>query len=189
MSGRARSCLATAIIVGLTAAPASAAPAAGAASAQPASAPASQPASARAPARNDPATPAPRVSPRASQPWWASAQAKMGLVLGVVGVGGLVLGAAYGLVARSRNNDALAHCRPDAPKLCDAVGVRLGAEAESAARVSTASFVVGGAVLVTGVVLLLTQPRGERGGAVAPRRALVPVVGRGGGAVMLQGGF
>jgi hypothetical protein len=204
MSARARH-LVVAVVLGamLPAAPArAAAPAAAASqlasapslqpaaapSSQPASAPSSQPATARASAPDSPRPALPLAAPSAPGGWWRGAQAKMGLILGVTGVGGLVLGTVYGLVARTRNNDALAHCRPDVPTLCDAVGVRLGDEAQSAARVSTASFVVGGALVATGVVLLFTQPRGERV-AAAPRRALVPVVGPGVGAVMLQGGF
>ena len=80
---------------------------------------------------------------------------------GVV-VGGVALGAgiAFGLIAKSKSDEANAdHCSSE---YCDPRGITLTRDAKSAALVSTVLFFAGGAVLATGIVLVVTTPSGQR---------------------------
>jgi len=82
----------------------------------------------------------------------------LGLALGGVGVVGLGLGAVFGLVAKSKNDDALEpqNCPDD--KHCYASGVALTNDAQSAATISTVAFIAGGVVLGAGAVVFFTAP-------------------------------
>jgi len=85
---------------------------------------------------------------------------------GVV-VGGLAIGTgvAFGLTAKSKNDEAdTQHC---SSAYCDPRGVSLIGDAQSAALVSTTLFVVGAAALAAGVVIVITAPTGKRI-AIAP---------------------
>jgi hypothetical protein len=86
-----------------------------------------------------------------------SAQRTTGLLLGGVGVVGLGLGTFFGLQASSKWSDAKSKCS-DYPYGCSLEATDLRANASSTANVSTIAFVVGGALLTTGVVLYLTAP-------------------------------
>jgi hypothetical protein len=102
-------------------------------------------------------------------------RAVLGLVVGGAGVAALGVGAAFGLVAISKNNDAASHC-PASPRCNDPQGVTLTNDAKSAAAGSTVAFAAGGALLAGGVVLFLTAPapsdRASGSRASAPRIAL-----------------
>jgi hypothetical protein len=105
--------------------------------------------------------------------------------VGVVGVG---VGTAFGLMARSANEDSKAECRTDNPNLCTSAGVELRDDALAKGNVATVAFIVGGAALAgAGVWLLLDSGGSEK----APTTALVAGVGTtpGGAAVYLAGGF
>lgn len=79
----------------------------------------------------------------------------LGFTVGGLGIVGLAVGSIYGLQARSRNDDSAAHCRTTT--LCDAEGLSLRNDAHRFATVSTIAFVVGGAGLIGGTVLVLTS--------------------------------
>ncbi|HEY8038326.1 MAG TPA: tetratricopeptide repeat protein [Polyangiaceae bacterium] len=87
-----------------------------------------------------------------------STQRAIGLVVAGVGVVGLGIGSAFGLVAMGKENDALNNHCPNQPQ-CDATGVQLGQDAKSAATASTVAFAVGGVALAGGLVLYFTAPK------------------------------
>jgi hypothetical protein len=77
----------------------------------------------------------------------------LALVAEGIGVVGLGMGSAFGLVALSRKSDAEKVC----PNLCvDASGVNKWNDAKSAADVSTVAFLAGGLALAGGAVLWFT---------------------------------
>jgi serine/threonine-protein kinase len=84
------------------------------------------------------------------------------------GAVGLAVGSAFGLEALSKNNEALKpeNCRTTT--YCTQMGLSLTNDARDAATVSTVAFAVGGAAVVTGVVLWLTSPRTPSRARVAP---------------------
>lgn len=92
-----------------------------------------------------------------------SAQTTAGIVVGALGLVGVGVGIAFAAVAHSTYDDSLAHCPTDETQ-CTAEGVELREDAQSAQTVYVASFAVGGAAVITGLVLLLTAPSGEPGG-------------------------
>jgi hypothetical protein len=88
----------------------------------------------------------------------------------VVGAGvvGVAAGSIFGLVAMSKNNEALKpeNCRT--AQLCSSTGLALTSDAKDAATISTVAFAFGGAALVGGVILWLTSPRTATPASVAP---------------------
>lgn len=88
-----------------------------------------------------------------------------GLALAVGGAGGLAVGGVFGVVARSHNADAKALCGGDVDR-CDPARTNEAQakvdEARSAANVSTAAFIAGGAMVAAGVILYVTAPKAER---------------------------
>jgi hypothetical protein len=90
-----------------------------------------------------------------------SGQRTAGLVVGGAGVVGLAIGAGFGGLAITKNSDSKTHCRADEPNLCDADGVALRDEVETAANVSNVGFILGGAGLLAGVILFVTAPSGD----------------------------
>jgi hypothetical protein len=91
----------------------------------------------------------------------------LGWVAGGVGLGGLVLGTAFGIVAISDKSSA--NC---VASVCDAGPL---SRARTAATVSTVGFVAGGALAVTGLGILIFAPRRRTSEAVVVRAA--PVAG------------
>lgn len=93
-----------------------------------------------------------------------------GLTLGALGVGGVVLGTVFGLQAKSKNDESKNYCRSEgADLLCQDQGLTLVDEAKSAATISTVSFIAGGALAVTGLVLFLTAPSNKNNSALGVR--------------------
>lgn len=88
-----------------------------------------------------------------------------------IGVGGAAVGvgAFFGLRTLSEKSTVDEHC---VGSRCDETGLRANDDAKQAATLSTVAFVVGGAAVITGVVLLLTArptaapPRAARGSAL-----------------------
>ena len=107
-----------------------------------------------------------------------------GIAVAGVGVVGLIVGTTAGLVAKSKNDDALTHC--DAG-FCDAEGLSLTSSAQSAAAISTIGFVLGGAALAGGAVLYLTAPRSTARAATAPGSVAVRTAATPGGGRMEVG--
>jgi hypothetical protein len=90
----------------------------------------------------------------------------MGLALGGAGAAGIVLGAIFGLVAKSTYDHAWTECQSDA-RNCTPQGVHDGQTAHDQATVSTVAFVAGALLLGGGAALYLTAPKGPQV-AVAP---------------------
>jgi serine/threonine-protein kinase len=106
----------------------------------------------------------------------------IGLVVGGAGVVGLGVSAVFGLVSKSKHDDAGKHCDSDTNH-CDATGVSLRDDARQAGTISTIVFLVGATALATGAVLYFTAPKKVGGAAVTAS----PVVARGQGGLALQG--
>jgi hypothetical protein len=87
-----------------------------------------------------------------------SAQRTAALVAGGVGAVGLGVGAVFGLMAKSKNDDARTPERCPTETRCHPDGKLLLEDASSAATVSTIAFAAGGAALAAGVVLFVTAP-------------------------------
>lgn len=101
-------------------------------------------------------------------------------VVGGAALGVLAFGAFSGFRARSLWNDALAAC-PRRTTCPDDRGAELSIDARRWANVSTISFVVGGAALLGGSILLLTSsgtPRAQVSAAIDPSGAYLSVAGR-----------
>jgi hypothetical protein len=92
-----------------------------------------------------------------------------------VGAVGLGVGAVTGLLVGSKRSDLDASCRPDGG--CPTSQDSTLSSAKTLATISTIGFVVGGAGIATGVVLLVTQGATTTTTARAPR--LRPIVGVG----------
>jgi hypothetical protein len=114
-----------------------------------------------------------------------SGQRAVAIALGSVGLAGVVVGAVFGGIARSDNNDAKGHCLIDSA--CDAQGMSSTSSAQHAATASTIAFTAGGVLVATGVVLYLTAPSGAS--AAGARVGLSPLVGAAVGGIALQGGW
>jgi hypothetical protein len=92
----------------------------------------------------------------------------LGLAVGGTGAAGIVLGAIFGLVAKSTYDQALRECRFDSQN-CTPQGVHDGQTAHEQATVSTVAFVAGALLLGGGAALYFTAPK-------APSVAIAPAV-------------
>jgi len=133
-----------------------------------------------------PANEAPAPTPEA--PSRGSTQRTLGFVAGGAGLAGLAVGTAFGLISKSKHDDARSNCTGPSGKECNADGVALDGDAVSAGNVSTIAFVAGGALLATGAVLWLTAPRREET-PTAGSIALVPSGGPGAGGLTMRGSW
>lgn len=101
----------------------------------------------------------------------------LAIMAGGVGVVGIGLGSAFGLITISKKNDAQSAC----PNLCSSQdGVNKWSDAKDAATLSTVAFIVGGVALAGGAALWFTAP--SSGGSSAQ-------VGVGLGTVQLKGAW
>jgi hypothetical protein len=117
-----------------------------------------------------PAPPPPRPSPPPPPPPTGNTQRALGLVGAGVGVAGVAAGSVFGLVAKSRVNDAGPHCTGT---VCDASGISDLSDARHAATISTVGFIAGGVLLAGGIALYFTAPHApaNTGLVVAPGSA------------------
>jgi hypothetical protein len=108
-----------------------------------------------------------------------------GWVTAGAGVAGLAVGAVFGLIAKSKNDEALSNdgCSGTA---CTGPNAQAGAsassDANSAATVSTVAFIAGGVVAATGLALVIFAPSG-------PSVHVTPAVGSGYGGFTAFGQF
>jgi hypothetical protein len=118
------------------------------------------------------ATEAPTSHGLGGQKAWA-------IVSGGLGIAGLGLGTALGVIALSKKSQAESNC----PNLCGTqMGVNEWSSATTFGNVSTIGFVVGGVAIVTGVVLWFTaKPRADHGPSAR--------VGMGPGSFRLEGAW
>lgn len=89
-------------------------------------------------------------------------QRGIGVATGIVGLVGVAIGTGFAVRAHSRGQDADANCYPNrgitTPGACNSTGFTANSDAQHASTVSIVSFAVGGASLVSGLVLILTAP-------------------------------
>ncbi|MBW2523026.1 MAG: hypothetical protein JRI23_02565 [Deltaproteobacteria bacterium] len=118
-----------------------------------------------------------------------SGQLIAGIAIGVVGLGGVGLGAAFAGIAHSKYGESQDFCDPADDSLCSQEGVDLREEAQTAQAVYIAGFAVGGAALITGIILLATLPSDDapEDDSVTGSFRLVPAVGPNGAAMQLTG--
>jgi hypothetical protein len=104
-----------------------------------------------------------------------------GFVVGAVGLTGLGVGAVTGLLVLGKKSivDDPSHCDPTT-HVCDATGLAAASSGKTLSTVSTVAFVAGGALLVTGAVLVLAG--GNGGGTPNASTLLAPEMYGGGGA-------
>jgi len=92
--------------------------------------------------------------------------------LGGLGIVSLAGGGFLGLKARDLNQQSLQHCLANEPNACDQQGASLRGQAQNYGNAATAAAIGGGALIATGVVLLLTAPSAKRevhvGGWLSP---------------------
>ena len=141
------------------------------------------------PSATSPAQPPPAPTPATtagapsggSRPWKT-----VGWILGGVGVVGLGVGAAFGLMAMSDRNNANCGTGDNATwgsNYCDAGPI---SSAKSAAGVANIGFIGGGVLIAGGLVLVLTAPGSHEGAATLK---LAPMVGTGHGGLAVGGGW
>ena len=102
----------------------------------------------------------------------------VGLIVGGVGVGAVITGAVFGLLASSAKSDYQNNCGSHIgapPNQCNATGVSGHDDASTKAALSTGFFIGGGVLAAAGAVLWFTGGPGKPGAAVAvtPGGALV----------------
>lgn len=109
----------------------------------------------------------------------SSTQRTIGYVVGAVGVVGVVVGGVFGYRALTLNRRSKTNCRADDPNACTPDGASERKDAQSAGTLSTVASIGGGALLATGVTLVLTAPSSApaRAGAQAPTQAAWPGLG------------
>lgn len=132
--------------------------------------------------------------PAASEPKESSESAESGgrptaLILGVgaVGIVGVGVGAAFGVMARSDYQASKAACRPDNPNLCSAAGVAERNQALNKGNVATIAFAVGGVALAGAAVLWLVTDDSKQAGQASLRAGIG--VEPGGASLRLGGAF
>jgi hypothetical protein len=115
--------------------------------------------------------PAPSTSPTEDQKSGGSpGQAQR--VLGIVGLSlggvGLAVGGVSGILAMTKFNESKSQCEPANINQCSPLGVETRDQALMFGDVSTVAFSVGGALALTGFVLLVTAPRAHAEVSLAP---------------------
>jgi len=89
----------------------------------------------------------------------------LGLLAGGVGLVGVGVGTGFGILAKTKHDDALAFC--NAQNQCLQNGLTLRSDAIRAGTISTVSFVAGGVALAVGILLLVTAPSDPKGASRA----------------------
>jgi hypothetical protein len=111
----------------------------------------------------------------------------LGVALTGIGVGGLAAGGAFGWISRTRNEEAKTICGGSIdscdPGRTNEAQLKVD-EARSAARISTAAFIAGGATVVLGLVLYVTAPKAEQRAV-----SIAPLVGGGLAGLALSGRY
>jgi hypothetical protein len=102
---------------------------------------------------------APPPLPPRSAP--GSTQRTLGYVTASVGLAGLVAGGVLAYRAYDLNDQSLSQCRANDPNACTPEGKSLRDDAKSFATTSTIAVAAGGALLATGITLVLAAPSSE----------------------------
>ena len=97
-----------------------------------------------------------------------------GLVIAGVGLVGVGLGTAFGLIASSKLSDSNADNHCDAQNSCDPTGLGLRSDAQSAATLSTVGFIAGAVLIAGGITMFVLAPKKS-----PAQTALTPAIGAG----------
>jgi hypothetical protein len=111
------------------------------------------------------------------------------LAVGGLGIAGLAVGGIFGGVAASDWSSAKSESCPNCSLTKYQEASSDHNNAVTAATVSTASFIAGGALVAAGVVLWLTAPSAHEAPPSPTALRLVPGIGPGSGGLLLRGGF
>ena len=116
---------------------------------------------------------APKADQREQGPKPGHTQRVLAYSLGGLGVLSLAGGGFLAYRAHQLDTQSLDHCLVSEPNACNAQGASLRGQAQNYGNAATAAVIAGGALVATGVVLLLTAPSGKKseirvGGSVAP---------------------
>jgi hypothetical protein len=110
-----------------------------------------------------------------------------GVITGSVGLVGVGVASVLGYRAYDRNRESLDSCSSADANACTPHGKQLRDDAQDLARASTISAVIGGALLATGVTLLVLAPSADR--TAASQLHLEAFGGAGAGRLQLRGAF
>jgi hypothetical protein len=109
------------------------------------------------------------------------------ITISVLGAGGLVVGGVFGAKARTLNDEAKELCGGNIDQCpagqIDASQAKVD-DARKAATISTIAFAAGGALVVTGIILIVTAPKAEKRAVT-----IAPLIGDGGTGIALGGRF
>jgi hypothetical protein len=121
----------------------------------------------------------------------SNVQGIVGWLTAGVGVAGLGVGTAMRILALSMDDESLGHCQPTDPTLCDPDGVDLRDQARTFQTLSIVGWAAGGALVATGVVLILTAPSGpdDDASSAQGRIELAPSIAPGHAGAILRGSF
>jgi hypothetical protein len=97
-----------------------------------------------------------------------------GLVVAGVGLVGVGLGTAFGVIASGKLSDSNADNHCDAQNTCDATGLGLRSDAQSAATISTVGFIAGAVLIAGGITMFVLAPKKS-----PAQTALAPAIGGG----------
>ena len=128
-------------------------------------------------------SPAP-AQPPGAEPRDGKSQRTVALIVGGIGVIGVGVGSAFGLMAKSSDEKADPLC--SSSDHCTDEGKSLVNSAHSKATVATVAFAIGGAGLLGGAILWLTAPKPQERG---PSVTVVPTVGPDGAGIFAKGRF
>lgn len=102
------------------------------------------------------------TTPEGARPKAAgSTQRTLGIIAGAVGIVGLGAGGFFGYRAYDLNQQSMEQCRRDDRNVCSERGKTLRDDAQGFGTYSTVAVAAGGALLATGVTLLITAPRSD----------------------------
>jgi hypothetical protein len=134
-------------------------------------------------------TPAPAAASDSGPPSQGGTTKTLGFVAGGVGIAGVAVGGIFGLLASSAWNNSKSECNTSScPNHSGAVTDHNSSVTDGA--ISTVGFIAGGALLATGIVLVLAGGGHSAAQPAAPAGLVVtPAVGVGSGGIVLSGGF
>lgn len=119
----------------------------------------------------------------------ASSRATWGYVAGGVGLASLAAAGVLGYRAYALNQDSLNLCAADDSNACTTEGKNLRDDAAQYGTYATIASGIGGGLLITGLVLVLTAPSSTTQETATPRLRVLADAGPRGGGVTLRGAF
>jgi serine/threonine-protein kinase len=137
----------------------------------------------------EPQPPKPPTSDAEDSAGGSTALMATGFALGGLGLVGFGVGTAFGLMAKSKNDESLEPQNCRTPEFCTQAGLDLRDDARGKAAVSTGMFIAGGVLLAGGVVMIVVANTGDGDASNTTRLELAPSFGPEAGALSLRGSF